>query len=75
MTRFKVTSIGGWTITQRAHGASGWKQTAAAWYVLDTANCSHIVREFRARWVNQHSSSAAEAEAREFAAQLESDYP
>jgi hypothetical protein len=75
MTRFKVARVTGWTITQRAHGASGGKQTAAAWYVLDTANCFHIVREFRARWVNQYSSGAAEAEARLFAAELESDYP
>jgi hypothetical protein len=75
VTRFKVTSVSGWTITQRAHGASSVKQTAPAWQVLDSACCHHIVREFRAKWVNQHSSGAAEAEARAFAAQLERDYP
>ena len=73
--RFKVTSIGGWTISQASHGGTGPKQSPAVWYVLDSANSHHIVREFRRIPANYYARAAPEREAREFAAQLERDYP
>lgn len=75
MTRFKVVSIGGWTINQGAHGASGAKYPVAAWYVLDTANCHHVVREFRRVWANSYGRAIPERDARTYAAELEREYP
>jgi hypothetical protein len=75
VTRFRVVSIGGWTINQGAHGASGAKYPVEAWYVLDSACCYRVVREFRAVWRNKHGRATPERDARAFAAQLESDYP
>lgn len=75
MTRFRVTSISGWTINQHSHGASGAKRPVAAWYVLDSANCFHIVREYRAVWANVHGRAKPETDARAYAAELERDYP
>lgn len=73
--RFKVVSIGGWTINQGSHGASGRKHPIAAWYVLDTANCHYIVREYRRKWANRYGRAIPETEARAYAAELEENYP
>jgi hypothetical protein len=71
--RFKVVSITGWAITPSS-GTTSRKPTTF-WYVLDSANCFHIVREFH-QWGNQHGSrEEPEGEARAFAAALEEAYP
>jgi hypothetical protein len=72
VSRFKVTSIEGWSISAAA--ASGTKRPAPAWYVLDSANCFGIVREFRSAG-NQWNRGTPEADARAYAAELERDYP
>jgi hypothetical protein len=71
--RFKVTSVEGWTINQGTHGASGRKQTKAAWQVLDTAVCHRLVREFHPSAASTYKRVDLEAEAHEFAAELERD--
>ena len=75
MTRFRVVSIGGWSINQGSHGASGRKHPIAAWYVLDSANCFHIVREYRRAWRERYGRAIPQQQAREDAAELERGYP
>ena len=73
--RFRVTSISGWGVGQGGHGASGRKQTHTAWQVLDSANCFHIVREFRLEGNQHRRGGNPETAARAFAEQLEQEYP
>ena len=75
MTRFKVTCISGWGVRQGGHGASGRKQTATAWQVLDSANCFQIVREFRLEGNQHRRGDDPESAARTLAAELEAMYP
>ncbi len=75
MTRFKVTSVSGWSIRQGTHGASSRRETRPAWQVLDTVNCHHLIREFQPGWANTHRGVSLELEARTFAAELEEEYP
>jgi hypothetical protein len=73
VTRFKVTCVTGWPINQGSHGASGSKEPAAIWQVLDTANCCHVIREFRCVWTYRGGYSAPLAEAVALAARLEQE--
>lgn len=73
--RFRVVSVTGHTIKQNFGGSgSSGRKPRSIWYVLDSADCFHIVREFR-YWSNGRDVSAPEDEARAYAAELEAAYP
>jgi hypothetical protein len=74
MTRFRVGSVTGWLINQRTPSRAGdsRRTPTVIWYVADSADCFHTVREFRA-WGGKNAEP--EQAARAFADQLNREYP
>jgi hypothetical protein len=76
--RFTAGSVTGWLINQASPKRAGDSRhtPTTIWYVHDSADCFHTVREFR----NSNNGKAggrvdAETEARKLAARLNRDYP
>jgi hypothetical protein len=75
VTRFRVVSVSGWNINSQAAPGNGHKTPATIWYVLDSANCHRIEREFRRQGNRGWRITDPEASARAYAAELEQRYP
>jgi len=73
--RFRVGSVTGWKIDPNTRATDSRHIPATFWYVTDSADCFHVVREFRA-WGNQHGRrEPPEQQARAYAKRLNREYP
>lgn len=76
--RFRVGSVTGWKIDQRSPKRAGDSRHTPTtfWYVTDSADCFHVVREFRnANNGKPGGRVDAETEARKYAKRLNREYP
>jgi hypothetical protein len=76
--RFRAGSVTGWKIDQANPKRAGDSRHTPAtfWYVTDSADCFHVVREFHNSFNGKAGGRVdAETEARKLAAKLNREYP